>query len=868
MALLNDILHWTQTELTEWQRDAVRRLFQQEDELSSEDYEQLYTLLKAAHGLPDPSGPVAKPLSAADLPTAPTAGETIVLKAIRDLKNVNRIAQGQQLKLAPLGITVVYGGNASGKSGYARVMKRACRARDQEEAVHPDANDPNAQDCVPEATFDIEVGGISKSLKWTAEGDPPDELATIAVFDSHCARAYLTAEQDVEYLPYGLDVVENLAHQVMPELRRRLDEEIKGINVDRQPFEHLLGDTRVGQRIAALDHTTIPAEIEALGTLSAADTERIAELQEALAEPDPSARARELRLSATRLKALVGRIESVVGRVSDDALTELQAAHDAAVAATQDEEQAAEALRSGESLLPGTGGALWKELFAAARRFSTELAYPEHVFPHTATGAVCPLCQQPVVDASERLKRFNEYVQNDVAKRATQRRKEVQEAETRLAAADLNIGLDASVCGELEHLDAGAADMTSAFHSCMDARRKCMLEALKSHAWDGVPALGPNPRRRLRDLAARQLCAARTYDRAADAAKGIALKAELGELQARQKLSACLTGVLALAERLKQKQALESCKEDLRTKPVSDKSRQLASNAVTAALKAGLDDEFQALGISHIGTKLKERTDKGKIKHQLLLDLPTSTKLEEILSEGEQRAIALGSFLAELKLAGHDGGIVFDDPVSSLDHWWRRRVAERLVEEASKRQVIILTHDTTFLGQLRDEIDAETVPHSIQSLGWRDRIPGYVSDGVPWDHMGYRERIDHLEKDQRRLARSPWSPYPNDAERADMCHQYDLLRATIERVIQDVVFNGVIRRFRDWVQAKRLVPVASLSEADCEEIARLYQRCNGLVNAHDSPSAKNAPVPTAAELGKDIDDLKTVIEQILAGRKA
>ena len=87
------------------------------------------------------------------------------------------------------------------------------------------------------------------------------------------------------------------------------------------------------------------------------------------------------------------------------------------------------------------------------------------------------------------------------------------------------------------------------------------------------------------------------------------------------------------------------------------------------------------------------------MRHKLVLDLPVTKKLDEILSEGEQRAIALGSFLAEMHLANHLGGIVFDDPVSSLDHYRRKDVARRLVDEAKIRQVIILTHDTVFLGE-------------------------------------------------------------------------------------------------------------------------------------------------------------------------
>ena len=95
-----------------------------------------------------------------------------------------------------------------------------------------------------------------------------------------------------------------------------------------------------------------------------------------------------------------------------------------------------------------------------------------------------------------------------------------------------------------------------------------------------------------------------------------------------------------------------------------------------------------------------------------------AARLDAVLSEGEQRAIALGSFLAELSLAGHTAAIVFDDPVSSLDHHRRQNVAKRLVQEAKARQVIVFTHDTSFLGQLRDEIDQSGVHYEIHYLEW------------------------------------------------------------------------------------------------------------------------------------------------------
>lgn len=362
MALLEEILNWTEESLRPWQRDAVRRLFQQESGLSVDDYAELYALLKAAHGLPNPLELTPEPLTAAHLPTVSQAGDTVVLKAIRDLVDVNRIAPGQKLKFAPSGMSVIYGGNGSGKSGYVRVMKRACRARGQVEKVHPDANDPVAQNRIPQAIFDIEISEDQKSVLWVFNSSSPDELASISVFDSHCARAYLTAEQDVAYLPYGLDVVENLANKVIPELIRYLSEEISTINIDFQPFQHLAGETEVGRLLSTLSEETIPDKVKKLGTLSEIEAVRFKEIDAALAEADPEKKAKEHRLSAGRMKSLTARIETALSWVSDAAIDKLKKITDATVTANQAEKQAAEALQSGELLLPGTGEPVWKKL--------------------------------------------------------------------------------------------------------------------------------------------------------------------------------------------------------------------------------------------------------------------------------------------------------------------------------------------------------------------------------------------------------------------------------------------------------------------------------------------------------------------------
>lgn len=66
MALLHEILKWSES-LPAWQSNAVARLLAKQT-LTPDDEADLFALLKAAHGIPDPKARTAKPLTADQIP--------------------------------------------------------------------------------------------------------------------------------------------------------------------------------------------------------------------------------------------------------------------------------------------------------------------------------------------------------------------------------------------------------------------------------------------------------------------------------------------------------------------------------------------------------------------------------------------------------------------------------------------------------------------------------------------------------------------------------------------------------------------------------------------------------------------------------
>ena len=123
--VFSEILDWSQ-DLPAWQRDALRRLFTSAV-LSTKDIEDLVEVCKAAHGLSTtPRTP--EPLKKEHLATKTGQARPVSITSVTHHHGVNALAAEQTVAFGE-NLAVVYGQNAAGKSGYTRILKRACRSR-------------------------------------------------------------------------------------------------------------------------------------------------------------------------------------------------------------------------------------------------------------------------------------------------------------------------------------------------------------------------------------------------------------------------------------------------------------------------------------------------------------------------------------------------------------------------------------------------------------------------------------------------------------------------------------------------------------------------------------------------------------------
>jgi hypothetical protein len=118
-----DVLEWS-APLPRWQSELLRRVLRGK-ELTAEDVSELAAAAVNENELQASSYAA---LSEADLPAVAATGAQRVLVSVGQVRQVNALRPDQTLKFGPQ-LTVVYGDNASGKSGYCRVLKKVYRAR-------------------------------------------------------------------------------------------------------------------------------------------------------------------------------------------------------------------------------------------------------------------------------------------------------------------------------------------------------------------------------------------------------------------------------------------------------------------------------------------------------------------------------------------------------------------------------------------------------------------------------------------------------------------------------------------------------------------------------------------------------------------
>ena len=796
----------------------------------------------------------------------------VALAAISNVRNANQLAADQRLPFALEGITLIYGHNGSGKTGYARIVKQLCRARrDKEEPLLGNVYKGSSRPAEAEVSYT--VAGQKVILNWKDGNTSPAPLSQISVFDASSAPLYADRQNQIEFLPWGLDVLPNLGQAcqtLAQQLQSEIDLSAKHLSV---PLPQQMGGSAAETLVRRLAPETAPAnlptdeDINQSASWSDEDVVELAKLESELQRlSEPAKAAAQCRRFKASLDASRDRLRAIDGLLNSKALAGYREQFATTQVSQETASIAAKKRFDTDPLGTSVGSATWRRMYELAEQFNS-IAYPGESFPAIGVGKVCLLCQQSLTEqAADRMTRFKQFMQD-----TSQQDARTQEARlSGLISALENARVPARDELDLQLAEISAADPSFApvgaglaeFASRASAARETAIKALRGHIdFAEVQELNHGPIDAAQEYATNLELKAKALDAATvDTTVTSDLKRKHTELLARQQLNAALPTVLARRAEIDKFHRLHKCKEHCDTYQISRKNSEFRDRYLTADFETEVKAQVKLLGLGYLPIKIDAKTERGTSYVGVGLNKMVNVRNASILSEGEFRALALACFFAEIATIPNQNGIVVDDPVSSLDHRHMRQVAHRLVDEAKKRlQVIVFTHDLSFYYELWSAAAEAGVPIFRNWVQHRppDAFGIVDADDGPWQVKKTKERIAMLNN---MLMKIPEEGQTVESHAREVESFYSRLRETWERLVEECLLNGVVGRFQPGVQTLSLKGV-SVTNEDYALVFFNMKKASEF-SGHDRATNREGAPPSKDDMAKDLAILRAYEKEL------
>nr|WP_241246311.1 hypothetical protein [Microbacterium endophyticum] len=218
----------------------------------------------------------------------------------------------------------------------------------------------------------------------------------------------------------------------------------------------------------------------------------------------------------------------------------------------------------------------------------------------------------------------------------------------------------------------------------------------------------------------------------------------------------------------------------------------------------------------------------------------------------------MADFLAEARLSGISAPVIFDDPVSSLDHRRIDEVADRVARLAEQTQVIVFTHDVLFAAALisRFEKTKRCRFYQITDEGGKGKVT--PASGPRWDSISELAKKVNVTIETARKAEG-------DARDALVRTGYGWLRSWCEVFTEMELLKGVTQRYQPNVRMTTLsdINIEQLPAA-IETVTRLFEDACRYIDSHSQPLPALGVTPTLADLERDWAELKAVRQNYAA----
>ena len=814
----------------EWVRRIVRLVLATGRELSAADIEATHQLFLEEKQLA-PRETDREPEIAVEVGTSDREAP-LSLVSISDVAGVNALMPGSSIEVNA-GLTILFGENGTGKTGYARILKMAADSRTADEIL------PNVYADGPptpiSAKLVYRLGDNEIPQEWHgARGEAP--FTRISVFDTPSVAFHVDSDLEYVYTPLALALFDHVNHGIAG-VRNLIDEDIQALKGSpKAQLERFDREASVYPVIETLGAATDIDLLRKAATLPEDADERRQILQAAVAALQGNTIEQQISLQQ-RVQRVLAEARAYANAARAFNVDSYNTGLTARARLDGDYKQFRDELFTAADL-PAEPDETWEAFVRSGQ------AYAEHLVAADAhDDAHCMYCRQPLgSDAVALLAKYGDYFADKIATDIASTDARVQELthlvrqatlqETTVYVEENAERHDDPIMVVLRPL----VSMADELQACIDERQPVQSEPLNQ-----VPDLA-SALETLERAATEQLVGLREQsDNRATALTE--KKADLRELEAGLELKRTWSTIEGHVENARRADKLGTLSRKISAtlRQLTELSKTASNQLINQNFEARFEEECDALRAPKLRLQFVGKQGRAHRRKTLA----QQCKPSQVLSEGEQKVLALADFLAEARLTGINAPIVFDDPVCSLDHRRIEEVADRVTNLAATSQVIVFTHDIFFATTLLARFESGDRCTYFQVTDETGMGVVTRASGPRWDTLGSLK----AEINKTITAAEGES---GETRSALVRTGYSLLRSWSEVFVERELLAEVTQRYQPNVRMTSLpkIKASALPTAIRTVVAVFADACR-YTEAHSQPLASLSVAPTVQGLNDD-----------------
>lgn len=823
--ITGDILNWIKT-LPKWQQKLSYLLMENMniDEAVLMDVFRIFKIEKSLEkgSIPDDITPIKIENSNEHC--------NAVWSGVENLHGVNRLKSDEKLSVSE-GLTLIYGENGSGKSGYTRLLNQAFISRGDQEIL---GNVYSSKKEDISANFTFNVDGNEVELSYPKDKDEyPFKI--IRNFDSRSAISDMTEESVIDFAPSELSFFDLLlSYSTL--IQKKLDDECESKRIENPVIKYF---NKEGEALNQMRNLSATTEISKLKKMFYIEDKEKEQYERTKGEK-ANLKALDINKQTTLIDNVLSFLKEALKKSNN--FFDVISSENIDVYNRQIEffnkcklvnnKNGLEMFKNENIELIGSSE--WKEFLKSAK------IYYDKISNHNS----CPLCGNKIYE-KDLIFKYWKYLESDSENNYKVAKEAIRISTETLIKVDLSFLADSSIQEYwlMNNFKEETKIINKFFVEAEKYKNQLIASLEKGHLITEVfNFAAPN----LDGLIAQVIEKKESLNQE-NINKKIVEYSKFEDMYVDKiKINELIPIITQYVDYLKWEELAKKSKINTRT--ITNKQKELFEKYVTDdylktfksecnKLNANFDIEIVSRGRS--GQTLKKLQIKGNVPGK-------------ILSEGEQRAISIANFLTEVQMDKENKGIVLDDPVSSLDHKRRTQIVKRLLEEACCRQVIIFTHEIAFFMEMKIQAEKSGIIFQQETIRKICNEPGNISSVIPWQGMGVKDRTGKLKNDLQKI-NSVFNAGDMDKYYYEAKQWCELLRESWERAVEEVLFNDAIQRYNPCVQTQRLKK-APFSQELYNELENGMTECSSW--CHDQARAMNGNIPSVEDLKKYIDSFE------------